>query len=64
MIPGIRYLKCRTDPAMALYTARNPETVDAYQLPDTSFVIIKDGKASTPIPQAEFEGKYIPFVKG
>jgi hypothetical protein len=49
---------------MALYTARNPETVDAYQLPDTSFVIIKDGKASTPIPQAEFEGKYIPFVKG
>ncbi len=47
---------------MALYQPRAVQTIEAFPLPDGSYVVITNGIA-TPTPKAEFEAKYVPFVK-
>jgi len=45
---------------MALYQAKNPETVDALKTKDGYAVINASGTVGI-IPAAEFEAKYVPL---
>ncbi len=47
---------------MALYQPRNVTTVEAYPMTNGDYVIIQGGSA-IPTPKAEFEAKYVPFVR-
>lgn len=51
---------------MALYQLRNPEPpIEAFPDSNGNFYIVQDnGIVKTPpIPRAEFEAQYVPFVK-
>lgn len=48
---------------MVLYQLRNPETIEALPLPDGNYAIIRDGKLTT-VAKADFEAKFVPFVRG
>jgi hypothetical protein len=50
---------------MALYQLKNPGSVQAFKNPAGDYVIVDDGECiSAPIPKADFEAKYVPFVQG
>jgi len=47
---------------MPLYQPKNVATVEAFPMANGDYVVIANGLA-TPTPKAEFEAKYVPFVK-
>ena len=47
---------------MALYQLKNPGSVQAFKNPAGDYVIVDGECISAPIPKADFEAKYVPFV--
>jgi hypothetical protein len=50
--------------AMALFTPKNPSTVEAFPLSTGGDYVIVINGVATIVPKADFEAQYVPFVQG